>query len=310
MYRGAFCRHPEPAHRVGAGSRDAAGAGHRYQGETRRDWAGILQKLASCNVFGEKADVVELVQISAIGVTKHMCNSNVENTIALVLPEANAPEQSTALAQIMSLVRRSDSIAIKSEGTRVVVNAVKSLWAADTSSDAALTKRKKQAMTALVTPAHAAALAQLIGRSRRYPVLINEGVMALSLMSTHANGGLVVLDALLNPLPTEISTRGALALPVSAGPPRRTRPQPARRGARSTCSSRACATRTGRSPVEVRANVCALVGHLGRAGVVPESRVQDVTTLKESTRELLVAGAKEEGYVGTAAKKALEAWGA
>ena len=38
--------------------------------------AGIIQRLAGCGVFGEKADVVEIVQISAIGVAKHMCNSN------------------------------------------------------------------------------------------------------------------------------------------------------------------------------------------------------------------------------------------
>ena len=89
----------------------------------------------------------------------------------------------------MALVRRSDSIAVKSEGTRVIVNAVKSLWTIDTAADPALAKRKKEAMDILVTPAHTAALAQLIGRSRKYPVLINEGVMALSLMSTHTNGG-------------------------------------------------------------------------------------------------------------------------
>lgn len=89
----------------------------------------------------------------------------------------------------MALVQRSNSVAVKSEGTRVIVNAVKALWAADASSDATLAQRKKDATNLLVTPANAAALAQLIGRSRKYPILVNEGVVALSLMSTHQSGG-------------------------------------------------------------------------------------------------------------------------
>ena len=37
----------------------------------------------------------------------------------------------------------------------------------------------------------------------------------------------------------------------------------------------------GRLPAEVRANLCALVGHLGRPGVVPESRAQDLRAMQE-----------------------------
>ncbi|KAF7793031.1 hypothetical protein EIP86_004136 [Pleurotus ostreatoroseus] len=270
--------------------------------------AGIVQKLAACNVFGEKADVVDIVQISAIGVAKHLCNTNADNTLALVLPDASIPQQPTALAQIMALVRRSDSIAVKSEGTRVIVNAVKSLWTIDTAADPALAKRKKEAMDILVTPAHTAALAQLIGRSRKYPVLINEGVMALSLMSTHTNGGLVVIDALLNPLPSEAPARGAHNAPISAGPS--STDSPAVGTPRRALDMLVASLRNtdGKVPVEVRANICALVGHLGRAGVVPESRAQDVQTMKESMRELLVAASKETGLVGAPAKKALDAW--
>lgn len=44
-------------------------------------------------------------------------------------------------------------------------------------------------MAKLVTPGCAAALAQLIGRSKKYAILINEGVVALSLLSTHSAGG-------------------------------------------------------------------------------------------------------------------------
>ena len=68
------------------------------------------------------------------------------------------------------------------------------------------------------------------------------------------------------------------------------------------------------APPEVRWNVCALLGHLGRKGVVAESRATDLQRMKESTQELVEALAKDtEGpqgnaKVATAAKRALEAW--
>jgi hypothetical protein len=110
----------------------------------------------------------------------------VENSLKLVLPTAEAGEpDSTALQQVIALTRRSDSVAVKSEGTRVLVNAIKSLW----SSDASLGDRRKQAMLAVLAPLYAQALAQLVGRSKKYPILVNEGTVALTLMSTHSQGG-------------------------------------------------------------------------------------------------------------------------
>lgn len=118
-----------------------------------------------------------------------------------------------------------------------------------------------------------------------------------------------MLDALLNPLPTEAASRSAtLNQPISAGP---SSDSPAVGTPRRALDMLVASLRNvdGKTPVEVRANICALVGHLGRAGVVPASRAQDVHVLKESTRELLVAASKEDGGpVGGAAKKALEAW--
>ena len=101
-----------------------------------------------------------------------------DNTLALILPEPGQPEEETLYNQIMALVRRSDTVAIKSEGTRVFVNAIKTLWATDASSkDPEWAKRRKEAMQKLATPQCAATLAQLIGRSKKYAILINEGVV-------------------------------------------------------------------------------------------------------------------------------------
>lgn len=118
------------------------------------------------------------------------CNPiTVENVFALIAqPQDDAA--GSALDQILALVRRSDSIAVKSEGTRVLVNVIKSLWSSEsTADDGAKAQRRRECMAAVANAGCAAALAQLVGRSKKYPILINEGVVALSLLSTHANGG-------------------------------------------------------------------------------------------------------------------------
>lgn len=114
----------------------------------------------------------------------------VKNAFKLILPSQSQPPEETAFKKILALTQRSDAVAIKSEGTRVLVNVIKSLWSSDASShDEAWREKRTESMNVVATLASAAALAQLIGRSRKYPLLINEGVVALSLLSTHTGGG-------------------------------------------------------------------------------------------------------------------------
>lgn len=102
----------------------------------------------------------------------------------------------TGLSQLLALIKRSDTVAIKSEGTRVIVNLIKSLWSSDPtieqrSAEENQTRQQKRerAIQALVTIPCIDALAALIGRSTKYPILINEAIVALSLLSTHRDGG-------------------------------------------------------------------------------------------------------------------------
>ena len=54
--------------------------------------AGIIQRLASCQIWGEKADIAERVQVSAIGIAKYMCNANGQlHVLEPVLPHSDAP---------------------------------------------------------------------------------------------------------------------------------------------------------------------------------------------------------------------------
>lgn len=99
------------------------------------------------------------------------------------------------MTQILALVSRSDNVTIKSEGTRVLVNVIKSLWSneyaktAHVQPDEEKKVKKELAITQLLTPECAFALASLVGRSGRYPILVNEGIVAMSLLSTRKEAG-------------------------------------------------------------------------------------------------------------------------
>jgi hypothetical protein len=101
-----------------------------------------------------------------------------------MLPSDGQDAKPTGLQQILTLIKRSDSTAVKSEGTRVFVNVIRTLWHEDTPDD----KQRKAAMGIISSQSVALALAQLIRRSKRYPILINEGIVALTLLSLQSGG--------------------------------------------------------------------------------------------------------------------------
>ena len=118
--------------------------------------------------------------------------------------------------------------------------------------------------------------------------------------------GILVLDAIMNPLPSEALRQ---TQPMSAVP---SESSPAVVGPRRALDMLVAVLRNADKnvQVEVSANVCALLGHLGRKGVVSEDRAVDLERMKSSTRELLEQAAADESKrsLSTAAKRALEAW--
>ena len=121
------------------------------------------------------------------------CHFAVQNAYALVLPGSNS--STPGLDQLLALIKRSDSVAVKSEGTRVLVNVIKSIWSTASSSASEnpqqnVDEQKRQdAMEKLRTPECTEAIANLVTRSGKFPLLVNEGIVALSLLSTHPSGG-------------------------------------------------------------------------------------------------------------------------
>ncbi|KAJ3733049.1 hypothetical protein DFJ43DRAFT_1070861 [Lentinula guzmanii] len=305
--------------------------------------AGLIQRICDSDVWDERTDAMaEVLQVSAIGVVKHMCNSNVDNTISLVLSPATETSVSlSGLSLILALVKRTDTVTVKSEGTRVLVNVVKSLWSGDiigtpvaTMSSPIATgtvetvllagkdRKKKESMKAVLTMQCATALASLVGRSGQYPLLVNEGVVALTLLSTQKVGAPLVLRAILAPLPFE-------------NPPSSANPPSASTSVTTDGSSPTIATPStrGRLPLpkttldmfiavlknvdnlvnfqpEVRINICSLFNQLGRNASGDElDKVKDtVRPVLERVLESLQDATGKEEMLGKAVKKVLDTW--
>ncbi|KAF5365667.1 hypothetical protein D9758_003317 [Tetrapyrgos nigripes] len=306
--------------------------------------ASLIRCICDSGVWDERTDVMaEVIQVSAIGVVKHMCNANVENTLALVLPPSREqdPKPVSGLAQILALVKRSDTVTVKSEGTRVLVNVIKTLWSNDipaTASDgsdssasgaanseelAEREKRRQEAMRIVLAPQSASALASLIGRSVQFPILVNEGVVALTLLNTQKTGASLVLKAILSPLsfdmlppptadPPSASTSVAsdVSSPTVATPSTRDRiPVP-----KTTLDVLISVLKNVDNPVnfqvEVRINSCSLFIQLGK-----NTSGEEYDKVKDTIRpvfENLLDGLKDatgkDEMLAKSIQKTLETW--
>ncbi|KAF8902129.1 hypothetical protein CPB84DRAFT_1729336 [Gymnopilus junonius] len=178
----------------------------------------IIDCITTSGIWDEKSDAMaDVIQLSAIGVAKHLCNASLDHTFALVLPSGGT--HPSGLSQLLALIKRSESVSIKSEGSRVLVNIVKSLWVSDRASDGSEERQHKreQTISLVLTADFVTTLATLIGRSNKYPVLVNEGIVALSLLSTHKLGGPLVFEALTVPVNSTLPIHTA-SLPANGEP--------------------------------------------------------------------------------------------
>ncbi|KAF9464652.1 hypothetical protein BDZ94DRAFT_1255595 [Collybia nuda] len=276
--------------------------------------ASIVHRITESGIWGEQADAMaEIVQLNAIGVVKHMCNANVEHTFALVLPseELSSPSSTTGLTQILALIKRSDSVSIKSEGTRVLVNVVKSLWSSDF-ANAQLTETLKSPNSAKISnketlqekqrkraaairetlfPDYVEALSGLVGRSGKYPLLVNEGVVALSLISTQKEGGPLVLKAITAPLSLDASAPTAdtppsstdVALSVTANTQASARLPVPLHALDMLLFALKNVDNPANFPSEVRANICSFFIQLGR-----HTSGDELNKVRDAVREVLV----------------------
>lgn len=108
---------------------------------------------------------------------------------------------SNGLEQIFELIRRTDSLPLRNESTRVLVNLIKTLYVPSSSSLTSPIKtstagdlgpkemaERRHAFDELSCEEVADALAEMVGRNLKYQVLLNEGIMALTLLASQPLG--------------------------------------------------------------------------------------------------------------------------
>jgi len=119
--------------------------------------------------------------------------------------------------------------------------------------------------------------------------------------------GVIVLDAIMSPLPAEV-TQGPS--PLSPNGPTSDEASPVVGPARAIETLVSLFKRSGtRCPSEVKANVCTLLGQLGRkGGRTSRERKTDVEKLKDATKDVVVKHSQGDDILGKAAKNVLEAW--
>ncbi|KAG1890945.1 hypothetical protein F4604DRAFT_1703479 [Suillus subluteus] len=286
--------------------------------------AGVIQLILKSGVWDDRSDfMLEIVQVNAIGAIKHLCNNSVDNACNFILELVNSQDPpSTGLSQLLALVKRSDTVAIKSEGTRIVVNLIRSLWTNER-RDELLSEEELQArqqkrvkvMDALFTPACADTLAALIGRSAKHPILINEGVVASSLLNIHRDGGILVLNALTVLLPVEVTPSSTGPASTIASTSSETMESPivfSPTGASSKIPSvrhaldqLVVSLKSESTPAKVRTKLCAFLGQISKRGTG-----DGLQRLKDATRPILkeLVSVHGQSMLGSAAKKVLDVW--
>ncbi|TKY85815.1 hypothetical protein EX895_005356 [Sporisorium graminicola] len=150
-------------------------------------------------------DMVQPLQFATVGLLKHLCAGVTANAVRFVDGDRGSSRRGDSLNALIDMIQRIDDVPTKMEATRVLVNVVKSLWTSARSSDSseapALTEEAVLAARSRVVRRDVIqALAEMVRTSPKYPVLVNEGVIALTLVGSDRMGAeLVSLSLLAEP---------------------------------------------------------------------------------------------------------------
>lgn len=182
--------------------------------------AGLIPPLAA--MMATQFDVVPPLQTAAVGAVKHLCAGNVSSALKVSVPEqspgASRVVTITPLAgstlhppapleTLLALNQRTSEARLRFEAARVLVNIIRSLYSARSVTspitpaalggfDTAMLKGKaRQALegNAGVT----GALAEMMRTAEKYPILVNEAIIALTLLTTTSAGAESALTAII-----------------------------------------------------------------------------------------------------------------
>ncbi|SPO25448.1 uncharacterized protein UTRI_03132_B [Ustilago trichophora] len=159
---------------------------------------------ASVRFMNRDKDMVQPLQFATVGLLKHLCAGVTENAMRLVDGEAGSTvSRPSALNALVDMIQRIDDVPTKMEATRVLVNVVKSLWTSARINGASQAWSEEEIFGArrkMVRRDVIQALAEMVRTSPKYPVLVNEGIIALTLVGSERMGAeLVSLSLLAEP---------------------------------------------------------------------------------------------------------------
>ncbi|KAE8259223.1 hypothetical protein A4X13_0g1160 [Tilletia indica] len=160
---------------------------------------GVISRISSAGFLDTKGNITQ-VQFAAVGLLKHLCRGEVGCAVEVVLGSGTGGG-GKALEKLLGLIEESEDVPVRMEGTRVLVYVIKALWASSpptTSIDPETIQRARKILTTAFPSsstdeqdrAHAVrlALARMIRSAGKYPVLVNEGVVALTLLASESEG--------------------------------------------------------------------------------------------------------------------------
>jgi len=155
----------------------------------------------------------------------------------------------------------------------------------------------------LSSPQSARALAELVGRSRRYSVLLNEGIVALTLLGSQRAGAPHVLDALVRALDVPMAL-------VTGTKPSGDENTPIEHPTLLDMLQIILKNEDKTFPPQLRANVCTLFGSVQAADASSTKTLEKAKDVVRPVLADIVAtdADKEEPVVQAAAKKILDMW--
>jgi hypothetical protein len=142
--------------------------------------AGVLPRLLTMGPWAAERDMLGSVQGGAVGIVKQLVRDGEYEPLVWIRLELTAETNATEflslpLDPLHELITRTNDPAIALEGTRVWVNCIRALGASSSSGG----------WRALSDGRVLDALTAMLSQGARYPVLLNEAVLALALLAGH-----------------------------------------------------------------------------------------------------------------------------
>lgn len=147
--------------------------------------------------MAKERDQAQPVQFAAVGVAKHLAFSPVRdltsNAVKACLGDEDAtpsPEdKGSTLEALLALIGRTEDTPTRLEATRVLVNLIRTLWQSNKSKDIEGSEDAKaellhEARKRLASEQVIDALTDMLGRGGKFPVLINEALVGLTLLAS------------------------------------------------------------------------------------------------------------------------------